>query len=733
MGKKIICLAVCLSMVVGLLSALDAPKANAAEDVTPPELVNVEILTPEIEAGQPVEVKITVRESETGLARATIHISHVDFVSNNENPLHIDHLIGAPLYSNGDNLIEYTITVPSFTGTLGGQWYIGRIELYDKKGNYSPFEGSIDDKVMYKFYPSKEVLLDYLPYVKINQSNVDTYRPIINSVKIINTTVEKPGSLLLEIDASLSGKLSYAQFNVEKDGLADQFVQMIYEPKSVQGNIYTFEIPIAENRHLGQWQVTDIRLYDVDGRNSHYTNQIVKGYFVDYNNPSNAHPTLNFAITGVQGDEAKPSIDAIRVLNKDQIVEKPGTLKVAIDITEEQSGVVGLRLNYERIDGTNLGTDDYYGRFYFVSGYGEVYYDRVTLDNKLMTGTHELEIPVFSTKPAGRYRVTVSMLQDAAENRYEEYIWRGPSAEFTVVDEFEYAFEYGIGNQNLLSAIQGLQDGEVGRIMLTDVTSQNILTKAMLDSIAGQDKTLVCYKDGYQWIFRGKQINPSKTKDLNLTMRVAIVQGRYLSSGKQAVCLSFENNGELPGKVEFRFKSSFINEFIGKEELLRLFHVEGPKSGHEADIDYKNSDYKEIPRQEVKFKVVMDEKDAWCHVNLAHNSKYIVSDSPLVKYTASNNSTTNPTSPVSQPAVTVPPTTGSAATAPTGGESVPTTGHAVENTTAHQANTTTPRAVSSTTEDKRHDNTVVTVIAIVLGVAIAAVAGVLIYKHYKKK
>ena len=142
MAKKILCIAVCLSMVVGLLSALDVLKANAAEDLTAPELVSLEVLDTEVTAGQEIKIKIKVREEETGLARAMIQINHVEEDKNAEAPIKIENYIGSPLYSSGDNLIEYTFTIYTRSTTRSGEWHIGYLDLYDQKGNLATFDGS---------------------------------------------------------------------------------------------------------------------------------------------------------------------------------------------------------------------------------------------------------------------------------------------------------------------------------------------------------------------------------------------------------------------------------------------------------------------------------------------------------------------------------------------------------------------------------------------------------------
>lgn len=739
MTKKMISFLLSVAIVLGIVGTCGALHVAAAEDLTPPELVSFEILKTDIAAGESFQVKIQVRESETGLSRAMIQFNHVDEYSNGALPIHTDNTLGTPLYSSGDNLIEYTFTVSTPSNTLSGDWVIGYLELHDQKGNFSRYCGFKQGDSLQQQLPSEGTVLEGATHIQLTSSSGDLARPLINSILVKTPVVEKPGVLQLELDVTCSSPFSYAQVNFSKNDSADNFVHFVYNATRVGENGLVFEIPIEQVRHLGEWYVCELYLYDTEGRCGHY--HAYNGHLADFYNPAAQYDMVTFTVTGEMGDETKPVINAIRVLNNEGIVEKPGILKVEFDIVEEGTGVTGMEVYYERIDCNEI---DFASRTIYqlyAKGHDLYNFADAYFDAPLKTGKHIFEIPVFSTKPAGKYMVTVRFLEDAAQNQYQNF---DVDAEFTVTDEFNYVFEYGITNQGLLSAIQAMQEGEVGRILLSNNKEDNILTKEMLDAIAGQKKTLVCYKDGYQWIFEGKKINAKKTKDLNLTMRIAIISGENLSSGKQAVCLSFENNGDLPGPVQFRFKTAFVKEFFGKEHLLHLFHVEAPESGHETDIDYEHSDYKEIPHKDVNFKVVMEEKDAWCYVNLHHNSKYVVSDAPIVKYSASDNSQQNTTPPATQPPatqpaetepVTVPPVTEETAP-PT--EVMPTTGSEpsvppTESTPPTEPEESVPNTEPGKNAEEKPNHTVIWVVSVLIGLSVLAVAGVFVYKKFIKK
>lgn len=461
-----------VAIVLGIVGTCGALHVAAAEDLTPPELVSFEILKTDIAAGESFQVKIQVRESETGLSRAMIQFNHVDEYSNGALPIHTDNTLGTPLYSSGDNLIEYTFTVSTPSNTLSGDWVIGYLELHDQKGNFSRYCGFKQGDSLQQQLPSEGTVLEGATHIQLTSSSGDLARPLINSILVKTPVVEKPGVLQLELDVTCSSPFSYAQVNFSKNDSADNFVHFVYNATRVGENGLVFEIPIEQVRHLGEWYVCELYLYDTEGRCGHY--HAYNGHLADFYNPAAQYDMVTFTVTGEMGDETKPVINAIRVLNNEGIVEKPGILKVEFDIVEEGTGVTGMEVYYERIDCNEI---DFASRTIYqlyAKGHDLYNFADAYFDAPLKTGKHIFEIPVFSTKPAGKYMVTVRFLEDAAQNQYQNF---DVDAEFTVTDEFNYVFEYGITNQGLLSAIQAMQEGEVGRILLSNNKEDNILTK----------------------------------------------------------------------------------------------------------------------------------------------------------------------------------------------------------------------------------------------------------------
>lgn len=624
----------CLIALIIALSPINMPSVSAAEDSTPPKLMAVEVLSSSVNAGDSFKVRIKVEESETGLSRIIIQFNDRKFglVTAYE-----DKVWESPVYSSGKNYIEHTFTIPTRKDFIGGEWHIGYMVLYDQKGNSTYYESnfSVKENKLYTRDSKFSHTVSGNINIKVNGGTASVPRPVINSVKILNPTVEKGQNLKVELNVTSSTPLSQIAFYIPKDNWSDVFDYSSYDmPKAAGTHTIVVEIPISTSRHIGDWEIQDIYITDTKNNDAHFTNQLTGGYFADYHKEApGKFDLLKFKITGVAGDETRPIANSMKVLNDELIVTKPGILYLEVDITEEGTGVECMDFHYMSVvNSVESPAFSGWARVCLKKYDNGVSADTITIiDKPLKTGKHVLEVPIPAKIVNGQYRMHVDM-RDGAENVSETSNFENVHADFFVKDEFDYSFEIGITNKTLLEKVKAMQEGEAGKILLSNNYDENVLPKEVFEAIANQKKILVCYKDGYQWVIDGKKIHEHKAKDINLTARIYVVDGKYLSSGKQAIALSFPENGKLPGNIEFRFKSAFIRDFFGKEQLLHLYHVEHPEIGYEEDINYIMSDYAKIPDNQAMFKIILENsKDAWCSVNLNHNSKYVISDAKITK------------------------------------------------------------------------------------------------------
>ena len=712
-----------LLVFIMMISSVDAVNVIAAEDTTAPELISVEVEPSSIKAGQDVKVKVKIKEAGTGLVKAFVQLNNS---KDGDVMAYEDFNFETPLYSSKNKYIEKVFVIHTKENSAKGDWYLGCLDLTDQKGNTARYWGSADNN---NILLNGEIALTEKIHINVTANKGDTTRPKINSISIQTPTVEKPGNLKIKLNLSEKKEIFNAQISISK---ADKsYVQVLDNYKSTDGNgNYIIEIPIDSKIHNGEWEVDDIYIYDEAGNEIHYTSRTCMGYLENMEGfYKEKFDLLKFNIVGTAGDETKPVIKSVKVLNEGALVSKPGILEVEVEVVEDGEGIDQIDIVYEipvDVEDTVLfeSVENSLSGCYFAVKGKELYFEdtpTIILDKPLKTGKHILEVPVNSVRPNGEYIVYVANAKDGADNEYRDQS-RAPRSFFTLVDEYEYAFEMGIGNPGLRDAVKALKDGEVGRIMLGKESSENILPKQVLNDIAGRDKTLVCYRDGYQWIFRGLDIEPSKTKDLNLTTRTFTIDGENLSSGKKAVGISFENNGELPGKVEFRFKTAFVKNFFGNEEALKLYHVENSEGGYETDIDYQETDYEQIPPKKANIQVVLEEKDAWCYVDLTHNSKYVLSDSKITKLSK------NPTSskPSSNNGTTNSDITSSADQTDTNQDSSTESGLSIEENDS-SLNADKPQ-ISEPKPKKNYDAVIVIVVLLILLLAVAAGVFVLIKK-----
>ena len=631
-----------------LLVLICASAVYAAEDNTPPELVDADVLNYgyTVKAGDPVKVKLRIKEEGAGLKEATVQIGSQDHGANNQQ-LTATKTWTTPVYSSGMKYIEYTFSIPTKASNLNGTWCIEAIYLYDSKDNvdyYIEDSGYGPNFLTSSFVdPPIHVEATELHFTMTGGADAPT-PPVVNWVKIENPTVKKPDYLDVKVNITEEDNIRgiYVTFFKSTDhGKILEFAE--YDKKANGTATYTVPCYIEANVNNGDWELYKVEVLDGNDNRTMYLNND-EGWLVSKEFPDTNLPALTIKVVGETGDETEPVLNSLRISDKSKVIKKPGMLEFTIDITEEETGVKYMRVSADSIvNGTENYSDSFSCEF-VAKKYKDEYTDygsnRIpkVYDAPLKTGTYTFRMPIESKVINGDYLLTIAELVDGAGNSRWGYSYPNPdnweeiTDEFHIMDEFEYKFETGIANPKLLDRALSLEDGEVGRVILDTDKENNVVSKDVLDAIAGQDRTLVFYKSGYQWIMNGLQLDPEKTKDLDLNVKIRTVKGENLSSGQDAICLTFSNNGELPGTIQFRFKSAFVEKYTENPEDLYLYYVEeetGEETGIEDDgqIDYLNDDFEEV--EGVNFDVVTDNDDTWCYVDISHNSKYLVSGAKL--------------------------------------------------------------------------------------------------------
>ena len=229
------------------------------------------------------------------------------------------------------------------------------------------------------------------------------------------------------------------------------------------------------------------------------------------------------------------------------------------------------------------------------------------------SGDIAVDIALATNAMEGEWLVEYVELTDNVGNRsyYDYQSFDSPL--FQVRDEFEYDFEVSLSHPNLASKLTEMPEGKSARVLI-DSASQGILKKAAFDAIRGCDKTIVCYKGAYQWIFNGKDI-VEDSKDVDLNLAIDSAPGDEFGVDKSIVRLQFAQNGKLPGKAQLRFKSDYLYSFNKVIGTLKLFYDTG--AAYELE--------------DTHFDLVFDGSDKWCYVDIVHNSTFIVSTERIKK------------------------------------------------------------------------------------------------------
>lgn len=171
-------------------------------------------------------------------------------------------------------------------------------------------------------------------------------------------------------------------------------------------------------------------------------------------------------------------------------------------------------------------------------------------------------------------------------------------------EEFNFQLEMALSNPRLVDALGNLGEGEAARIL---IDGDAVLPKEALDAIAGRDVTLVLYKDAYQWIVHGADIE-GETKDVVLSLELWQEAGDEYGADDDVVHLVFYPNGELPCPMQVRFKSDYLYSYEGISGALHLYYLnDGELVEEEGNID-----------------LVFDGTDKWCYFDVTHNSEFII-------------------------------------------------------------------------------------------------------------
>ncbi len=622
MKKWVSCLAAML-----LLFFFGNMSVFAAADTTAPEVRSVTINTTEVSKPGTVSVSLDIVEEEVGVAS----ISMALYAYRGDQMVMVS---ATKEFENAGYTGAYSLDIPITDTNVAGEYYVGQIDIFDYAGNKRMYWNSWK-KDGYDLENESGYVADFHNsdvkcYIVDNKtvtviSDGDDEAPFVTSVNVATTTVNKGQNIKLQLEVSDESAIQSVLVAL----YGYRGAQIIQIPAVASwkqnGDIIDVQIPVATNDMSGEYYIGQINVTDVAGNERMYWNgwkadgydtDTAGAYVADFHNSDYKCYIKNNAIVNVpsNGDDIAPFIEKIEL--KNTTITKPGVIKINIhavdDFSIEECRVCLYMFKGEQMEMLSGWVTDVSG------GASEVLQISIPVSTDNVCGTYYIGQINIKDK-AGNERMywngwkknqydtdsTKAYVPDFYDNSNKAYVVN--NATITIKEEFDVAFEYGLSNKNLLAMVQQMGEGKTAKIR---IDGNGIAPKELFQAIKTKDKTLVFYKNNYQWIFNGKNI--STPKDISLLITFAMVDGSTYGTDKSLMQIDFPENGKLPGKSNVRIKSDYTYNIFNLKNEIYLYYL---------DKNNKKVSYE----KDSKIEYVLDGTDHWCKFDIKHNSTYLVS------------------------------------------------------------------------------------------------------------
>jgi len=644
MKNKALLLGLVLSIGLSFLCLSGSDLVQAAGyDVTAPIVNSVTVMTATVQKPGSVILSFDVTEEGTGIVEFTCML--YTYNSGREvSILYGGDFTSAPKYNGA-----FTFSIPIPATQFPSDYFVDDIRITDQAGNTRQYFNGFS-KTGY----SNDGTNNYLPCdtdsavkciingtgmvtIEMNPGD-DIVVPVINSMTVQTPSVQRPGTvtLIFDITEEGSGVTGIAGYLcTDKDGelVSIPFSEAFSSPK--RSGTVSVDIPVSSTQYASNYYVDLIQINDkAENTREYFTGFSRDGYFDDGTNkyiPCKEDPTLKCMIIGtglvkINGDPSDdvtaPIVNSITI--QANTVQKPGTINLLLDVTENGSGI----------------TDFYI--FVYANNGGElhmVHQGESSIMSPIFSGLWQINIPVSSSDFSGNYYIGNVGLTDQSGNRREytsqygapyandgtnDYIFchsdsvsdciiNSPS-QIEVLNEFEVEFEMALSNPSLISNLESLEEGKTAMI-LVDTSANNICPKAVFDAIKGKNRTIILNLNEFQWIFNGNNIT-EETKDINLKITTEYSDGSESGLENEVLTVNFYPNGVLPGIANVRIKSDYIYQIHNLTSTMYLYFLQ---DNNELNLESNNVNY------------VLDGTDHWCNFNISHNSTYVIAGSEIAQ------------------------------------------------------------------------------------------------------
>lgn len=546
------------------------PEYSHAVDTTLPILKGLVFEDPDnIREGEYFTIEIDV-EDASGIA-------YIDLMLTNEagDHFHMYPMYATPRIYSGKTALQYKIQTAK-SGTYKVKW----VTLEDGNGNVAEY----DEAAL------EELGIDQ----ELNITGTGGNKPLpgIRSLIVRNpNAVDAKGDLTIDMDitdaAIWGGDLDF------EDATGRVTRLTFYFEESAIGKT-TVRIPIRDQLPDG---INTLRAIWLDFGNAFCYSSEKDCYYREKNDSTEwltgADITCRINVINSAADTVAPVINSVDIKTKDMVL--PTVFKVEVDITEEGGGINEFLLYFKNANGHEICTPSYLPN--------DIY--------KKRTGKHTLKIPFSPFTGEGTYTLEKIIVGDFNRNG-SDYV--GTELDRICSDRtmslrspFVVSYEGPLGNTGgVQTAVKNMNEGETA---VLDARHSTIIPKALFESIAGKDITLVFTTEDVEWIFNGKDIIKSRCKDIDIATSFSLLKGKVwgFADDKKVLAINFRNNGKLPGKARIRINNEYISaKYAGGSKHLVLTYVSEKK----------------MTVEDTKAPIENDEAAV---ITIDHNSRFILS------------------------------------------------------------------------------------------------------------
>ncbi len=573
--KKIISLLLVFVMLFGCSVKITA---DTGYDETAPVLKSFRVLNPDqMDAkndGNGIEMEFDFVEEGTGVTDIDVY-----FENDKGQELEIVFWCGNwkhdPLYT-GKTKVEMHV-IGDGTKIELGKYKIKYMNICDGNGNYT--QVSCDQNPEIWEISTKEVTVVKSDY----KEKTDTEPPVIREMKICNAEnvnarqtldvefdFKEMGSGIHSIDLYCGGNpISSYVFNEWKENQFDGKKRL------------SFDIVEAQK---GENEITEVVITDWADNKTVYNCKSK-----EWN-----HFSTKFYVSETVEDP---------VLNKFQIsnpqIAAPNLLYADIDFGGDQKGIEEVCLCLENKDGKQK----------ILSSKNEQPWKQ---------GRHRIAFPISPFWGIGKWKVTsvglagvsgkVTWYDKNSQNGDADIAAEFLGTEITILSSYDITYYGSVGNYK--TAVSKIKEMKEGQTAVLDCRYSKTARKELFQAIAGKNKILVLEDEDVQWVFRGKDVQWSKCKDVNLETQIMRRAGKDYgyADDRYVLYMEYADNGELPGKVEMRvnYDYLFAKYQTGNQRLILTYYDHGT-----ANVLNEN---------------VQVAKDEYAEYKITHNSTYLLSE-----------------------------------------------------------------------------------------------------------